>query len=142
MVPARREFEMLADGVVLDSGDDMAAAWPTVLGDRASRKELDTPPRRGAGPQRFRSYKNSISIGIRNAVAFRYSGSARARMAHRRLTTPQWSPTVYLPREVHRRLREIAFTPRREGARRYMEGSTPPCRSTATRRCEEAQGGD
>ncbi|MCJ2065189.1 RepB family DNA primase [Methylobacterium sp. J-088] len=70
--PPGEEFEMLADGVVLDSGDDMAMAWPDLWGTgQAARnwahRRAATRSHSVADP-----YKNSFYIGIRNAVAFRY----------------------------------------------------------------------
>jgi putative DNA primase/helicase len=75
--PPGEEFEMLADGVVLDSSTDMAAAWPDIWGtDQAARNWI---PRRGSvgGHTVAKPYKTSSSIGIRNGVRFRYQRAGR-----------------------------------------------------------------
>lgn len=70
--PPGEEVEMLADGVVLDSGDDMALAWPGLW--ETGQAARNWTHRRAAGKVHSvaNPYKNSSSIGIRNAVAFRY----------------------------------------------------------------------
>lgn len=70
--PPGEEFEMLADGVVLDSGDDMALAWPGVWGTGQAARNWTHRRAAENGHSVANPYKNSSSIGIRNAVAFRY----------------------------------------------------------------------
>jgi putative DNA primase/helicase len=59
--PPGEEFEMLADGVVLDSGDDMALAWPDVWSTGQSARHWVC--RRGSvgGHSVPKPYKNSSS---------------------------------------------------------------------------------
>lgn len=75
--PPGEEFEMMADGVVLDSSTDMAVAWPSVWAtDQAARNWIH---RRGevGGHTVANPYKNSFSLGIRNGVRFRYQRAGR-----------------------------------------------------------------
>ncbi|KQO49938.1 DNA-primase RepB domain-containing protein [Methylobacterium sp. Leaf85] len=70
--PPGEEIEMQIEGVVLDSAADMAAAWPDVWAtDQAARHWVHRRAEevRHSVPD---PYKNSLYIGIRNAVAFRY----------------------------------------------------------------------
>ncbi|WP_342111624.1 hypothetical protein [Methylobacterium sp. SI9] len=70
--PPGEEFEMLADGVVLDSPADMALAWPDVWGTGQAARHWTHRRAAEKGHSVPNPYKNSSSIGIRNAVTFRY----------------------------------------------------------------------
>ena len=70
--PPGEEVEMLADGVVLDSGDDMALAWPSVWGTGQAARNWTHRRAAEKGHSVANPYKNTSSIGIHNAVAFRY----------------------------------------------------------------------
>ncbi|MGU3388515.1 DNA-primase RepB domain-containing protein [Methylobacterium sp. D53M] len=70
--PPGEEVEMLTDGVVLDSGDDMAAAWPAVWSTGQAARNWAHRRATTEGHSVANPYKNSSSIGIRNAVTFRY----------------------------------------------------------------------
>ncbi|MCJ2119202.1 hypothetical protein MKK65_21960 [Methylobacterium sp. J-001] len=70
--PPGEEVEMLTDGVVLDSGDDMSLAWPNLWGTGQAARHWNHRRASVRGHSVPDSYKNSSSIGIRNAVAFRY----------------------------------------------------------------------
>ena len=70
------EVEMLADGVVLDSPNDMVAAWPAVWPTSDSAKQWLARRAQTAGSDRNtvpNPYKNSLYIGIWHRVRpFRY----------------------------------------------------------------------
>lgn len=76
--PPGEEFEMLAEGIVLESAADMSTAWPDVWPtDGAARVWLHRHTR-GAGNTVTDPYKNYLYIGLGNGVRrFRYQRAGR-----------------------------------------------------------------
>lgn len=70
--PPGEEIEMQIEGIVLDSAADMAAAWPEIWATPMAARHW---VHRRAGDESHsvpNPYKNSLYIGFRNAVRFRY----------------------------------------------------------------------
>lgn len=70
--PPGEEIEMQIEGVVLDSASDMAAAWPDIWGTPMAARNWVHRRAEERGHSVAGPYKNSLYIGSRNAVEFRY----------------------------------------------------------------------
>lgn len=70
--PPNEAVEMAADGVILDSAADMTVAWPGVWPTEGAARNWTYRHTGAASHTVTESYKGNLSIGIRDAVRFRY----------------------------------------------------------------------
>lgn len=89
--PPGEEFEMLADGVILDSGADMSVAWPNVWPTPDAARKWLSRRAEAAGHTVTDPYKKEDYIGFRHGVRFRYQREGR---------NQKWRAGVYDPAAV------------------------------------------